>query len=111
MHITLAAAQNALLEGSSVFQKLFAHGSLIIEIYKPHETDNQTPHQQDEVYIIISGSGKFLNGSDVVSFLPGDFLFVPAGQEHRFFDFSDDFSTWVIFYGPTGGESGFTSKD
>lgn len=111
MHITLTAAQNALLAGGSVFQKLFARGSLIIEIYKPHETDNQTPHQQDEVYIIISGSGKFLNGSDIVSFSPGDFIFVPAGQEHRFFDFTDDFSTWVIFYGPAGGESGFVHTD
>ena len=35
----------------------------------------------------------------------GQVLFVPAGIEHRFEDFSDDFSTWVIFYGPAGGES------
>jgi len=31
-------------------------------------------------------------------------LFVPAGVEHRFENFSDDFATWVIFYGPEGGE-------
>jgi hypothetical protein len=31
-------------------------------------------------------------------------LFVPAGIEHRFYDFSDDFCTWVMFYGPEGGE-------
>jgi hypothetical protein len=32
-------------------------------------------------------------------------LFVPAGHEHRFEDFTPDFATWVIFYGPDGGES------
>jgi len=32
-------------------------------------------------------------------------LFVPAGVEHRFEHFSEDFSTWVVFYGPRGGET------
>jgi len=31
-------------------------------------------------------------------------LFVPARVEHRFEEFSDDFATWVIFWGPKGGE-------
>jgi len=35
---------------------------------------------------------------------PGDLLFVPAGIVHRFEDFTDDFATWVMFYGPEGGE-------
>jgi len=34
----------------------------------------------------------------------GDVIFAPAGIEHRFENFSDDFVTWVIFYGPVGGE-------
>ena len=33
----------------------------------------------------------------------GDLLFVPAHVEHRFERFSDDFRTWVIFFGPQGG--------
>ena len=37
-------------------------------------------------------------------FGPGDLIFVPAGAEHRFEDFSDDLETWVAFYGPEGGE-------
>jgi hypothetical protein len=31
---------------------------------------------------------------------------VAAGVQHRFEEFSDDFATWVIFYGPEGGEQG-----
>lgn len=27
-----------------------------------------------------------------------------AGTEHAFADFSDDFATWVIFWGPEGGQ-------
>ena len=35
----------------------------------------------------------------------GEALFVPAGVEHRFEDFTPDFATWVFFYGPEGGEA------
>ncbi|MFT5765663.1 MAG: mannose-6-phosphate isomerase-like protein (cupin superfamily), partial [Saprospiraceae bacterium] len=37
-------------------------------------------------------------------FEAGDVLFVPAGVAHRFEKFTEDFATWVIFYGPKGGE-------
>ena len=89
----------------ALFLKLMEHGSMSVEIYRPVETDRQTPHLQDELYVIISGNGDFLNNGERNAFGPGDVLFVPAGIEHRFENFSDDFTTWVIFYGPNGGES------
>ncbi|MEO6977177.1 MAG: cupin domain-containing protein [Mucilaginibacter sp.] len=94
----LAASDGAL------FVKLMEHGSMSVEVYRPVETDRQTPHLQDELYVIISGNGDFLNNGERSAFGPGDVLFVPAGIEHRFENFSADFTTWVIFYGPNGGE-------
>ncbi len=38
-------------------------------------------------------------------FRVGDVLIVPTGLVHRFENFSDDFATWVVFWGPKGGES------
>tara|TARA_R110002073_G_scaffold49320_2_gene131727 strand:- start:169 stop:279 length:111 start_codon:yes stop_codon:yes gene_type:complete len=32
-------------------------------------------------------------------------IFVEAGAEHRFENFSEDFSTWVVFWGAEGGET------
>lgn len=75
-----------------------------VEIYRPINIDPQIPHKQDEIYVIISGSGDFFLNGEVNSFQQGDILFVPAGAEHRFVNFTDDFATWVIFYGPEGGE-------
>ena len=54
--------------------------------------------------IIHTGSGVFLRGDERIPFEPGDALFVAAGVEHRFTEFSDDFGAWVVFYGPEGGE-------
>jgi ubiquinone/menaquinone biosynthesis C-methylase UbiE len=38
-------------------------------------------------------------------FESGDLLFVAAGTEHRFEDFTKDLAVWVVFYGPRGGEA------
>jgi mannose-6-phosphate isomerase-like protein (cupin superfamily) len=84
--------------------KLFSHGSLVVRIYAPRGVDPQDPHTRDEAYVVLTGSGEFVHGRERVSFGPGDFLFVPAGVAHRFENFTDDFSVWVLFYGPVGGE-------
>jgi mannose-6-phosphate isomerase-like protein (cupin superfamily) len=72
--------------------------------YVPKIEDTQTPHDQDELYIIASGTGWFRRGAERVAFGPHDALFVRAGEAHRFEDFSPDFATWVVFYGAKGGE-------
>jgi mannose-6-phosphate isomerase-like protein (cupin superfamily) len=91
--------------GEALFAQVFSHGSLSVEIYRPRGRDLQTPHTRNEVYVVISGNGEFVNNGQRQTFVPGELLFVPAGVEHCFENFSDDFATWVLFYGPEGGES------
>ena len=102
---TVAEAMN-LIPGPNGerFVKVLEHGSMEVEVYAPRGLDPQQPHTRDELYFVVSGSGEFANGPDRHPFGPGDALFVPAGVEHRFVEFSDDFQTWVVFYGPDGGE-------
>lgn len=104
MKIAATEALSTLADSHKHFVELFAHGSLKLEIYKPEQIDLQQPHEQDEVYIIITGSGTFLSDGKRSQYTVGDFLFVPAGVVHRFENFTEDFATWVIFYGPKGGE-------
>ena len=83
---------------------IFAHGSLEVEMYTPNERDPQKPHDRDEVYVVAGGRGMFFDGQERHPVHAGSFLFVAAGQLHRFEDFSPDFAVWVFFYGPRGGE-------
>lgn len=98
--ITIKDALNKLAahpEGKS-FVTLLENGEMYVEIYQPNKIDLQTPHDQDEIYVVISGSGIFYNNGERRPFHAGDLIFVPAGIEHRFENFTEDFKTWVIFY-------------
>jgi mannose-6-phosphate isomerase-like protein (cupin superfamily) len=99
-----AALQQLPGDNGEAWRVLFEHGSFELEIYAPRGHDPQQPHARDEIYVVIAGTGYFRNGDRRHAFKPGDLLFVPAGVVHRFEEFSDDFATWVIFYGPEGGE-------
>jgi mannose-6-phosphate isomerase-like protein (cupin superfamily) len=85
---------------------VFAHGSLEAELYAPVDHDPQRPHERDEIYVVARGRGTFFDGTARHHVEAGAFLFVAAGEVHRFEDFSSDFAVWVFFYGPTGGERG-----
>ena len=74
-------------------------------VFTPRGRDYQTKHSQDELYIVIKGSGTLMIADAPHSFCKGDVLFVPAETQHRFVDFTQDLITWAIFWGPPGGES------
>ena len=86
------------------YRELLRHGTMSVGLYMPSELDKQSPHEQDEVYIVASGSGTFALGNQRMPCAPGDTFFVGAGAVHRFENFTKDLALWVVFYGPKGGE-------
>ena len=102
-----AAPTPAYPEGTP-FARALAHGTMRVELYAPGSNadgrDRQQPHAQDELYVVQRGQATLRIGAQGFNALPGDVLFVPAGADHRFETFTPDFATWVIFYGPAGGE-------
>ena len=67
--------------------------------------DDQVPHAEDEVYVVLSGSARFTSGDDTVSVGPGTTLFVPANEDHRFHDVTDDLAVLVVFAPPYSGRA------
>jgi len=83
----------------------FAHGTMSLIVYHPHVKDFQSTHEQDELYIVMSGVADLVIEGKVHPCKTGDALFVPARRDHRFERFSEDFKVWAIFWGPKGGEN------
>ena len=106
--VTAALADGTAPEGQPA-ALLREHGTMKLYFYEPRGRDGQAPHEQDEIYVVASGSGTFVIGQNEGSleafpFQPGDAIFTPAGAIHRFEDFTEDLGVWVVFWGPKGGE-------
>jgi len=59
--------------------------------------DDQVPHREDEIYHVVSGRGSFTSGGRTVDAAAGVTLFVPAGEDHRFHDVTEDMTVLVFF--------------
>lgn len=66
-------------------------------VLKAGDVDPQKPHDMDEVYVVMAGRSKFVCEGEIIDVAPGQTIYVPAHDEHRFFDIAEDLEILVIF--------------
>ena len=59
--------------------------------------DGQSPHSEDEIYYVVRGRAHFHHGRDDAPVGPGDVLFVPAREPHRFHSVTEELVLLVVF--------------
>jgi len=64
--------------------------------------DDQSPHTEDEIYVVTQGRATIVTPSGTTEVEPGSVIFVPAGEEHRFTAITEDLALLVVF-GPAYG--------
>lgn len=62
--------------------------------------DTQSPHTEDEVYVVTAGRARIVADSGSAQVGPGSVIYVPANEKHRFVDIAEDFAVLVIFAPP-----------
>ena len=67
--------------------------------------DPQSPHAEDEVYVVTGGRARIRVGSEDRDVQQGSVVFVPARVEHRFHDITEDL-TALVFFAPAERKSG-----
>ena len=72
-------------------------GSLDVKLSLPLPPNEQTPHVQDEIYVVMRGRGVLVHDGKRDPFGSGDLLFVAAGVEHHYEDFTNDLARWRRF--------------
>jgi len=91
-------------DGAPEYRELLARPDLSAGIYTlpAGSTDLQSPHTEDEIYVCTRGSATLWTPSGTAALGPGAVAFVPAGEEHRFIDVTEDFAV-VVAFGPAEG--------
>jgi len=62
--------------------------------------DDQSPHTEDEIYVVRSGRATLVTASGTTDVGPGSVIYVPAGEQHRFTEVSEDLALLVVFAPP-----------
>ena len=65
--------------------------------------DLQSPHDEDEVYFVISGRARIRVDGKEREVVPGSILYVAATAEHSFFEIEEELTLLVFF--ASGGSS------
>jgi quercetin dioxygenase-like cupin family protein len=91
-------------QGNQRWQEFLRVTSLSMGLYrlKAGQADEQQPHTEDEVYLVISGVSSFRVGEEVQAVGPGSLIFVERNVEHRFVDITEDLTVLVFFAPPEG---------
>jgi mannose-6-phosphate isomerase-like protein (cupin superfamily) len=86
------------------WQEFLRVSSLSMGLYrlKAGQPDEQKPHTEDEVYLVIRGKASFRAGEHEQAVAPGSLIFVERSVEHRFFDITEDLTALVFFAPPEG---------
>lgn len=63
-------------------------------------TDPQSPHGQDEIYLVVSGRASITVGDETSHVARGSVVYVPARVPHRFHHITEDLRVLVVFSPP-----------
>lgn len=64
---------------------------------KAGQPDPQQPHNEDEVYYVISGKGRIQVAEEHQPVGPGSIVYVPAKVPHHFYEITEDLNILVFF--------------
>jgi len=65
--------------------------------------DGQSPHGEDEVYVVTAGAADLEVDGQRTAVRPGSVAYVPSRVPHRFVDITDDLEVAVVFAPPESG--------
>ena len=94
----IKAVRQRLAGGSGGYEIVHESPGLEIGVYVlvAPEPDRQQPHEEDEVYVVLEGSGVLEVEGKPVPVEEGSAVFVEAGADHRFTAY-EHLSVLVVF--------------
>ena len=94
--------------GGDEYLKFLDRGSISAGLYRlgAGATDRQSPHDLDEVYVVLGGRAILEVGAKRISVRKDSIAYVRADEPHRFVDIDEELTVLVVFSkGPVDDEN------
>lgn len=81
------------------FLEFLRHPTLSCGIYRlpAGGRDDQVPHHEDEIYLVLRGRGRLRVADEDTAVGPGSLVYVAAHVDHRFHEIAENLEILVIF--------------
>ena len=98
-HVSTADLLDALDGDGTTHREVLETEDVTVELgrYPSGEAAPKNPHTEDEIYYIVSGSGKLRVGDETHTIDAGDVVHVERGLEHDFFDIDEEIVALIVF--------------
>ncbi len=96
---SLKPLENARRDAGKLYLEFLREPAISAGLYslEAGSTDPQSPHTEDEIYVVLEGRAKILVGVQDFDLAPGDTVYVPAHLEHRFHSITETLKVVVVF--------------
>jgi mannose-6-phosphate isomerase-like protein (cupin superfamily) len=86
-------------ESGQPYLQFINEGTMSLGLYvlAAGSVDTQSPHEEDEIYYVVSGRGAIDVAGERRPVRAGSIVFVAKEVEHRFVDIEEDLSLLVFF--------------
>ena len=86
-------------ESNNAYLQFLNAGTLSLGLYvlAAGAEDTQSPHDEDEIYYVVTGRGVVDVAGERRPVQPGSIVFVAKEVEHRFVDIEEELSLLVFF--------------
>ena len=98
-HVSTAELADQLRQEDRSYAELLSEESMRVELARYPNPEPKTPHKEDELYVILSGTGVVHVGSETYEVSEGDVVYVEQGVEHDFSDIEDEITAVIVFAG------------
>jgi mannose-6-phosphate isomerase-like protein (cupin superfamily) len=101
----IAAVNKRLAEAGGGYEVVHESAGVELGVYVlvAPEPDRQQPHEDDEIYVVLEGTGVLQVEGEEVPVREGSAVFVEAGADHRFSAY-EHLSVLVIFERKASGK-------
>jgi mannose-1-phosphate guanylyltransferase len=98
-HVSLTEFVDELDAEESHYLDVLDEDSMRVEIARFPNPAPKYPHDEDELYYIISGAGTARVGDEEFAITEGDLVYVERGREHAFVDVEEEITALIVFAG------------
>ncbi|WP_159898880.1 cupin domain-containing protein [Salinirussus salinus] len=96
-HVSTAELADRLEQDGTSYVEVLSEESMRVELARYPNPEPKTPHREDELYVVLSGSGMVHVGTETYGVEEGDVVYVEQGLEHDFFDIDEEITALVVF--------------